>query len=238
VLGFVIDAWFFRGTRLPFISEAWTVLAAPAVIQATVNGLLRRGNSAFTVTDKGRSRDRTVVHWRVLWPFALIAVLTLAGMLKSVLDPFDEIGSQNFTPVAYLWSIYNLVILFFVFLTCIEFPRQRRADRYPARESVRVEAAGRMDTALLLDLSIDGGRLRCDDELEVGGIVQVELAQVGRVRAQLVRRITTMEYGVRWMADAEQRRCLILRVYGSDAKPVRSGDVFRLIGLTFRRLAH
>ncbi len=82
--------WVSRGTNLPVLADAMSLLACRGSLRASVIGLFGFRNQTFKVTAKGATRDRTVMQWGLAGVFLGLAGLTLGGIaLRLVTGPIE-----------------------------------------------------------------------------------------------------------------------------------------------------
>lgn len=109
---------------VPVVSEIGRVVGLFYFVRAVFRGLIQPSGHAFMVTDKGLRRDSTTVHWEIMWPFVLIGVLTVAGMLVNLAAvDFNRVIWNKTMGLNISLSAYVLWLIFFVCLTCVERPR-------------------------------------------------------------------------------------------------------------------
>ena len=104
----------------------------------------------------------------------------------------------------------------------------------------RIFAAKRASSARLLDVSVEGARIRAEGPLEIGSELAIDIEGVGRVPAVVAREAGRHEYGVRLQVGTGRgslREKMIQRIYCTKLcvgeRDWRSGPCFAAI---FRRL--
>lgn len=217
-------AWMSRGTQLPLIYEASSLLANFVVVRALFKGLLQRRNHRFVVTDKGKSSDSLVIHWTTLGWFVGYAALLLFSLVYAHYAPDGSARSGGFQGVNLMWSVINLALVAIAAAPCFEEPRRRAEERYPTAEraGLRQLAGDGVSTEVeLCDLSVSGCRLRTNAALRVGELVQVTLsglepfeARVAR-RAAAARKDRSVEWGLAFRLTDQERRKLTARIFCS-----------------------
>jgi cellulose synthase (UDP-forming) len=227
--------WATRGLIRPVLTDVTQVLTMGAALKATVVGLVRPRNQPFKVTRKGGRRDRPAVQWQLVVPFALLAGLTVAGMLYASLSDFTPVHlNAAARPVALFWSIYNVVVLLLAISVCIELPRYRREERFPTAERVRVYGCGRAFSAPLADLSVGGARIRASLPAPVGTRIRVDVAGAGMIPARIAYGGERM-FAVEFTDDRPAQEALIRKLfggkYGRPPRQVRSGGLLRALFL-------
>jgi cellulose synthase (UDP-forming) len=217
-------AWMSRGTQLPLIYEASSLLANFVVVRAFFKGLLQRRSHRFVVTDKGKSSDSLVIHWGTLSWFIGYAALLLFSVVYAHYAPDGSARDGGFQGVNLMWSVINLLLVAIAAAPCFEEPRRRAEERYPTTEraALRHLADGEAFTDVqLCDLSVSGCRLKTNTPLFVGQLVQVKLSGLEPTEARVARRARVsrgspaFEWGLAFHHTDEQRRALTARIFCS-----------------------
>ncbi|MBC7907505.1 MAG: glycosyltransferase [Rhodospirillaceae bacterium] len=221
-------AWVSRWSVVPVLSGIAPLVIAPTAMAAAARALLKPGVHRFKVTLKGGDRGRVVVHVRLLaWLGALMAA-TAAGMVVGQIPELAGMGGGHGQAINLGWSAYALGILFLAMLVSVEVPRVRREERLPFREMALLD--GR--PAMLEDLSLGGACLRAETSADT---VVMELAEVGRLTAQVVRHKGGHVF-VRFTHMAAQRDALIRKLYtGPQALPGDTLNPTRALKAVMRR---
>ena len=131
--------WVTSGKIQPLLTDVAHLLTMPEALKAVFVGLLKPRERPFKITAKGLLRDRAVIQWNLILPYALIAGLTLAGMLYgSVADFAPERHGPGASAIMIFWSIYNVIALMLTIAVCVELPHYRREERFATSETVQV----------------------------------------------------------------------------------------------------
>ena len=231
--------WVSRGTNVPVIAEAMSLLVCTEALKASVVGLLGSKDQKFKVTAKGATRGATAVQWGIVRWYLLLIALTLGGILVSALE-----GPQAGTPAQIeamnlFWSVYNVCTLLVACLICVERPRFRREERFDADEGTEVVSEDQRRLALrMADLAILGCRLEADDpsgfRADMGLWVRIE--GVGDVPGRVV-----LVRGGRWLhvefnASPEQREAITRKLFsGGYARSVTRMSAVQLAATILRR---
>jgi cellulose synthase (UDP-forming) len=159
VTGLLFNGFLAGNVILPVLSDVTQLLSAPTVIRSVVIGLVKPWGHPFKVTAKGVSSDHTTVQWRVLAPFAMVAIATVGGMLAN-LSPF---GARNSAATFYFnlfWSAYSVVVLAITCAVCVELPKRRRDERFNSKEVATVVFPGEAGRECIVrDISVGGAYL-------------------------------------------------------------------------------
>jgi cellulose synthase (UDP-forming) len=222
--------WVTGGLIQPVLTDVSHILTMPAALRATVTGLLKPRGHKFKVTAKGGQRDRLQVQWGIIAPFALLAGLTLAGMLYgSLADYTPERQAAGATAIVLFWSIYNLVVLLLALAACVELPRYRREERLATSERVRVSSDNDCFTAALEDISLVGARILAPAPGQDGDAVMLQLDEVGEVAGRIVRGSDT-GFAVAFVHADGSRDALTRKLYsGRYYEPTRDVQGHRLL---------
>jgi cellulose synthase (UDP-forming) len=104
--------WTTGGLIQPLLTDVAHVLTMFEALRATVVGLFKPRGHAFKVTAKGGRRDQVVIAWPMVRRFALLAGLTLIGMLYASLADFAPSHVRFNAKVMNLgWSVHNIIVL-------------------------------------------------------------------------------------------------------------------------------
>jgi cellulose synthase (UDP-forming) len=206
--------WMGRGTQLPIISDAVSLSVSPTAVAATLGAFLPKRKHRFHVTDKGISRKETTVHWRSLgWSCGLLVVILVGVAYRTFWA--EKTGWESYIIWAYYSTGYQVLVLATIALAAIERPRRRISERYVVREPVGLSAPCGERAGCLVDLSVDGARVACEERLGMGDMVVLNLAGIGAIPGQVVRKIGRSEFGIRFDATP-LREQLIKRIYCSE----------------------
>lgn len=211
-------SWVTRRTQMPVITDSFTLMLAPTVVGATLDGLMPGRKHAFRVTRKGLSQSSIVVYWnRFLFSGAVLSLM-LGGMLyRTFFAPLLSASSSN--AWNYYATIQQSLVVLIVMLASIERPRRRVDERYPTEQVVQFSGSRGVAAGRLLDLSSAGARLGSREALRVGDELVLSIEGVGSVPARVVRRAGQDEYGLRLEAGAglgSMREKIIAKIYCSE----------------------
>lgn len=228
--------WATGGLIQPVLTDVSHALAVFEVMRATVSGLFKPRGHPFKVTAKGGSRDRRLICWPMVLRFGVVMGLTVTGMLYGSLSDFAASHTRFDAKIINLgWSIYNIIVLMIAISVCVELPRYRREERFPAAEPVRIRAGDQVSTAMLADISISGARVLAPQPQPLGSEVTLTLQEVGDINARIVGGSPEM-FVVDFNASDQVRDAMIRKLfsgrYGLRPREVRWGG---LIGALFAR---
>lgn len=230
-------AWVSRGTNVPILADAMSLLVCRESLRASAIGLFGNRNQKFKVTAKGATRDRTMVQWSLAGLFLALAGLTLGGILLRLVTGPIEGTPANVESMTLFWSLYNVVMLAVAALMCVEAPRFRKDERFVTDEPVFAMVGGREIAAHLDNLSLTGCRLSSDDLpiLRPGDTVTVRIADVGAVEAD-VRLTDEASCQLAFRPDAAQRAALVRKLFsGSYRHSVSALRPSQFFGILWRR---
>ncbi|WP_412508533.1 glycosyltransferase [Roseovarius sp. SYSU LYC5161] len=229
-----------RGMVVPILNEVSQLVAAIPVTRAAVVGLLRPKGHPFSVTAKGGDRSRIIVQWRLMMPFAVLLVLTLAGLLIGIVsDRFAYHDTGDGKAVILFWTLYNLVVLSVTVLACVELPRRERHVADAPERAIFAPEGGPPRRVWLASLTRDVVRIR-GVPMEPGtrGIMQIR--DVGDVPVTVFSR---EDDGARLhlFPEPTEHDALLRRFYTQgDAPSIRAAHFFSILHdaawrLSFRR---
>jgi cellulose synthase (UDP-forming) len=229
--------WATGGLIQPVLTDVAHVLTMFEALKATLVGLFKPRGQVFKVTAKGGRRDQLVIAWPMIRRFALLAGLTLTGMLYASLADFAPSHVRFDAKVMNLgWSVYNIIVLLMAISVCVELPRYRREERFAASEQVRVRSGDHVFMARLADISVSGARIQAPRPGPPGTVVTVTLEHVGNAEARIVDGSSAM-FVIEFIAADKTRDALIRKIF-SGRYGQRSAVVDRsgLIGALFTRI--
>lgn len=228
--------WVTGGLIQPVLTDVSHVLTMPAALRATAIGLLKPRGHKFKVTNKGGRRDRVRVQWDLAARFALLAGVTLAGMVYgSFADFAPERQATVSTAIVLFWSVYNIIVLLLAMAACVELPRYRSEERLATSERVRVSTADGWFTAALADISAAGARILAPAPGRQGDAVLLEIDEVGEIAGQIVRG-SEGSFAVEFMHAEDSRDALIRKLFsGRYYDRPREVQGSRLLGAVLAR---
>ncbi len=230
-------AWVSRGTNVPILADAMSLLVCRESLRASAIGLFGSRNQKFKVTAKGATRDRTVVQWSLAGMFLGLAGLTLGGIiLRLVTGPIGDTppGVESMT---LFWSLYNIIMLAVAALMCVEAPRFRKEERFNTDETVEASMGGRSVMAHLDNLSLQGCRLSAEElpPLRVGDAVSVRIGDVGEVAAE-IRLLHERHCQLAFRPTPPQRAALVRKLFsGAYRQSVSALKPSQFFGILWRR---
>lgn len=203
------------GRILPLLTDVTQLVAAVPVARTIGVWMVRPFGHPFKVTPKGGSRDSYRVHWDLLTPFLILFVLTAAGMALSLSQWHESRGEEGFA-VNVIWSLVNLLVLGLTMAACVEAPRLRTDERFPAAEicHARLPDGSRL-ACRMLDIS-PGGALLADlpASFQVGARAELLIDNMA-VPFEVVRRQGDA-MGVMFHTNTHTRRMLISRLFAGE----------------------
>ena len=222
--------WISRGLIIPLLNDVSQVVAAWPIVRAAAMGMFTKGPHKFRVTAKGGDRTRVVVQWPLLWPFALLFLLTAGGLVIAFVDPghfsYDHVAGDGIIIIMF-WTLYNLLLLGVAIMACIERPR---VDR-PLREFVEaatVDIRGEQVPVWISEFGVDHARIVGASGLKPESRTAVTLKNIGRIEASVTEE-TLDGCRLRLVPSAYQREAILAKLHTTEQMPgVGHGDL-RLI---------
>lgn len=225
------------GVVAPILTDVSQLLGALPITRAAFTGLLRPRGHPFRVTAKGGDRSRVIVQWALLAPFAFILGLTILGLMIGIaFDRFAYYDAGDGKMVVLFWTIYNVLVLGFTILVCIELPRRERhiADT-PERAELAIKGQIPQEVRLV-GLTQNRVRVRGAD-CATGARGRLRIAGVGEVPC-LALASTTDGARLSLAPDDTQRTAMLERFYADgDAPGVMNIRMAALIEGISRRLS-
>lgn len=224
-----------RGNVVPIINDVSQLIGAVPITRAAIVGLLKPVGHPFKVTAKGGDRSRVQVQWRLMMPFLVLLILTLLGLTIGIFsDRFAFYDAGEGKAVVLFWTLYNVFVLFFTVLLCVELPR---TERHVADAPEQALLLGpRPQQVWMTGLTMTTVRIR-GAGAPTGATVALRIAGIGDVAAAVLAE-TQDGARLQLLPTAEQAEALHLRFYAEDNTPgiagASLGGVLRGLG---RRLA-
>ncbi|QEL13572.1 glycosyltransferase family 2 protein [Limnoglobus roseus] len=141
VAAWVVMYWLSEGRVIPPISAVQRSLGAFHFTAALAKAVVQPFGRPFQVTAKGQARDRVVIQWAILRPFAVLAGLTLFGMALNLTGWYEVVTINSLTAVDVAWSVYALTLLALCVFVCVERPKAGSADAPEVRKGSVVGTA-------------------------------------------------------------------------------------------------
>jgi cellulose synthase (UDP-forming) len=212
-----------RGNITPVIHDVSQLIGAIPITRAAIVGLLKPFGHPFKVTAKGGDRSKIQVQWRMMAPFLTLLILTIIGLTIGIAsDSFAFYDAGEGKAVVLFWTIYNVFVLFFTVVLCVELPRNER------------HVADAPELALLLGdpprpvwmagLTTNKVRIR-GVGAEVGTMMTLRIDGVGDVAATVLAE-TPDGARLQLLPTSTQAEDLDLRFYAEDNVPGISGATF------------
>ncbi|WP_226621067.1 glycosyltransferase [Alloyangia pacifica] len=225
-----------RGLMIPVFHDVSQLIGAIPITRAAYTGLFRPKGHKFSVTAKGGDRSKVVVQWRLMAPFAIALILSIAGLFLGIFsDRFAMNDAGDGKWVILFWTLYNLIVLSVTCFTCVELPRSEThmADK---PERVTFTAAGETQELWLSSLTLDTARLRGKPyPPQTRGMLH--LPDVGNLEAYVIAP-TTDGARLQLVPTEEQREALFVRFYAEgDAPGVVSTRTSAVIADIARRIS-
>jgi cellulose synthase (UDP-forming) len=229
---------FLTGNRiLPVMTDMTQVLTVFVIARTVFTSLIRPFGRAFKVTAKGLSTSGITVQWHILWRFALLGALTVAGMGLRI-APFSPFHGRPGYSLNVFWSIINTFILALASAVCVELPKRRSSERFATSEDAEVLLDdGSTLPCKLQDVSLGGARLvREEGWANLTGSA-VLLLDHGRLKIPfdaLRRHVASV--AVQFRHDTGIRRALIVKLftgaYHQDVEEISPSGVFKSLAKT------
>ena len=169
------------GVVMPVLTDVSQMLGAIPISRAAFVGLLRPKGHPFKVTAKGGDRSRITVQWALLAPFAVILALTLFGLVLGIFsDSFAFYDAGDGKAIVLFWTLYNVVVLCFTILVCVELPRRERHIADSPERAVLLVPDRSDQEVWLVGLAQDRVRIR-GANLKVGLRGHLRIKDVGEI---------------------------------------------------------
>ena len=192
---------FFAQMRIiPVMTDVTHLLTSLTIVRTVIFGLIKPWGQPFKVTPKGLASDSIEVHWRILLPFAGMAVATALGMVMNISRYSPLYATDGYT-VNVFWSIFNIAVLLIACAVCVELPKRRMHERFVSNETATlILSSGIKVPCVVRDISLSGahlslpiGNIRSDDHglIEFKDGVEIPFEQVRQSANGLAVRFNT-----------------------------------------------
>lgn len=222
------------GLIVPVVNDVSQLLGAIPITRAAVVGLIRPKGHPFSVTAKGGDRTKVVIQWRLMMPFLILFVATVAGLVIGIfVDSYAFNDAGDGKVVILFWTIYNLLILSVTLAVCVELPRaeQHLAD-HPERCVILYE--GRLRRVWLTDLTQGTARIR-GVSMKVGAPLEIKFRDLGDMPAHVLDATGDGSLLSLNLSDMQYER-LLKRLYVEGVVPsITSTRLSAIIGSVFKR---
>lgn len=196
------------GRYFPLPAQVLQMFQSFRILPVALQTLIRPKGLMFKVTPKGSGAGGGGNWEGGVLGGAMVMIALSALAIGINLSPDYRIVSQDgLMPVVAFWLTFNMVMLFFVAMICLEKPRVRAEERFPLKNKVTlIGEDGAMVTSAHGDISISGLGLQLEGTagFKVGDRVQAVIAGVGIVRG-FVRR-TGRVIGINFDFHSEELR--------------------------------
>lgn len=153
-----------RNRVIPIITDISQLLSSFVICRTVMVGLVRPRGHSFKVTAKGISSQKRVIHWRLMWPFLLLGLGSLAAMLVHLSRHTELNGSPGYV-MNVVWSVVNAFILLTTATACIEIPKRRLHERFSGEiPSDILLANGHLVSCVVENISIGGAQILLDPD--------------------------------------------------------------------------
>jgi cellulose synthase (UDP-forming) len=191
---YVALAWAMRffapGCYVPILSTAVSFFSSLRLVPTALATMIKPFGAPFRVTPKGNNNAECQRDRVALGTIAVLALLTIVGMIVNRIYPDEMPGGHAALLVAECYALVNLVILALAAAMALEVPRPRRNERFPILRpgAYRLAEQGRDSPCVLLDISETGALLGSLEPIEVGRLIELDIAGLGMLPARVVRR--------------------------------------------------
>ena len=229
---------------VPLLTDVSQLLIALPIACTVATALLKPFGRPFRVTDKGLSKDRTVIHWGLMAPLLLLAVATALGMLINMSSFSAARGSPAYA-INVVWSVFNVGMLLVACTVCVEPPQLRRTERFSTDEIAWLQLSnGETERCRLIEMSLGGASLVRTGAADIldpesdqprTGVLMLDGGSLC-VPAEIVR-ADTDRVSLRFDLDVGLRRQLIVKLFtGRYSNEVESVEIITTARSILRRV--
>jgi cellulose synthase (UDP-forming) len=149
-------------TVFPIITDVTQLLSAFAIVRTVATALVKPFGHPFKVTAKGLSTEGMTIQWAFLMPFLLLAGGTALGMGMN-LSSYSTLNGTDGYNMNVIWSVFNITVLCIAAAICVELPRRRRDERFPADEPASLAFGKTSGICTVRNISLGGAALERPD---------------------------------------------------------------------------
>lgn len=194
------------------LSDISQMISTFVILRTVITTLIKPWGHPFKVTPKGKSTERTVIHWQVVSPFMLLAAGIVFGLAANA-SPYAPLnGSPGYT-INVIWSLVDVLLLLATVAACIELPR-RGTVMFPSTENGTILCGDVRLPCVVRGISIDSAEIAVLDRHLAQAATLVVLdngALVIPVRSVSAgRRTLTVEFSV----TPQLRQALVRKLFG------------------------
>ena len=117
---------------VPILSDISQMISTFVIIRTVITTFVKPWGHPFKVTPKGKSTERTMIHWRLAWPFMLLATGIVCGLAMNA-SPYAPLNGTPGYTINVIWSLIDILLLLATVAACIELPR-RSTVVFPSME--------------------------------------------------------------------------------------------------------
>jgi cellulose synthase (UDP-forming) len=228
----------YGGNRVfPVMTDVSQLLSAFAIVGTVAVAIVQPWGHPFKVTAKGRVTDSATVQWRIAIPFGLMAIATMLGMLSN-LSSYSPLKIMPGYTLNVIWSVGSIAVLLLAAQVCVEPPRYRLDERFPADEPALLSTTGAGErTCIVRDLSVGGASLTCSDGWSDVLPGQLMFLQDGTTVRFRPIRLNDGELAVRFDDSAQSRRRMTAKLFtGRYHNEIEHVSAWKLLRTTVRSL--
>jgi cellulose synthase (UDP-forming) len=202
---------------VPILSDISQMISTFVILRTVVTTIVKPWGHPFKVTPKGKSTDRTVIHWQLASPFMLLAAGIICGLAANA-SPYAPLNGAPGYTINVVWSVVDVLLLLATVAACVELPR-KAAVMFPAREGGTLISGGARLPCVVRALSTGSAEITVLDQelaraathvvLDAGALtipirsilpgrtsLTVEFVEAPDSRAALVRKLYSGGYDV------------------------------------------
>lgn len=161
----LIQNTLFRRSRWPLISELYEYVQSMFTVKAIVGVLLNPRSPSFRVTAKGETLAEDTLS-PLARPFIIVFVLTLAGMIATVIRYLVAPETSGILAVVSLWNVFNFMLASAGLGVVCELQQRRNNPRVPVNKPATVAifdgGVQRMIDVSIQDASLGGVKISFD----------------------------------------------------------------------------
>ena len=178
-------SWLNKQSRSALLSDLYSLSQCFPLAITAIQVMLRPFREGFKVTPKGLSQNRLSFNWTLAAPLILVFILTLMSFSYSLVNsitvlfnPADS-GLMLGKHLAWVWSLYNLVMISAALLIMVDVPKLDFYEWFPLRQQVRITSFKDIYEGVTTKISEVGAEIELQQEIELSTDLTIEMLSEG-----------------------------------------------------------
>jgi cellulose synthase (UDP-forming) len=191
VLAVVGGIWVYAPHQyFPLAAQVLGTFQSFKLLPTVLSTMVKPSGHVFKVTPKGRGAGHSGYDQNIFWTALGMMGLTVAGLYINTVPDWRIVTQMSLLPMVAIWSSINVIVLFLICMLSLQAPIRRAEERFEITEPIWiVDAAGRISTGRVQDISLSGAGIIVDRSIDakIGERLQVFISEVGFVAGTAAR---------------------------------------------------